>query len=140
MAPRESLQPRQRERVRMHPRDKGRSHSHTPRKSRGTATSSKSSSQVLSADSLAKLNLLNQQAARQQEVTPKKAQRKRQREIIDEKPVIERNRKQHKSKKERAVSGALLEEGDSQRLRGLRGGDWYASEYSDGKRKKRLCT
>jgi glucan 1,3-beta-glucosidase len=57
--------------------------------------------------------------------------------------VIENNKKQHKRKKRRVVSGALLEEGDSRRLRGLRGGERYDRyekvEYDNGKRKKRLC-
>ena len=63
--------------------------------------------------------------------------------MVDEKIVVERSRKQHKRKKRRVVSGALLEEGDSKRLRGLRGGyDRYEKDDYDndtGKRKKRLC-
>jgi len=73
-------------------------------------------------------------------VTPKKTKRKRPREVVDEKIVIEKSRKQHKKKKRRVVSGALLEEGNSRRLKGLRGGDGsYENEYrDDGSRKKKL--
>jgi glucan 1,3-beta-glucosidase len=57
--------------------------------------------------------------------------------------VVEKSRRQHKRKKRRVVSGALLEEGDSRRLKGLRGGEKYEEykyeEYENGKRKKRLC-
>lgn len=53
--------------------------------------------------------------------------------------MVERSRKQHKRKKRRVVSGALLEEGDSGRLRGLRGGEKYDSEDELRFRKKRLC-
>lgn len=65
---------------------------------------------------------------------------------MDEKIVVEQSRRQHKRKKRRVVSGALLEEGDGQKLRGLRGGarydkyekDIYEDEQSGGKKKK-LC-
>jgi glucan 1,3-beta-glucosidase len=88
---------------------------------------------------LSKLDRLNQQGA-SGDVTPKKARRKRQREVIDEKIVVERNRIQHKRKKRRVVSGALLEEGDGGRLRGLRGGDKYADSEDEARfKKKRLC-
>ncbi|KAL3421478.1 beta-glucosidase 6 [Phlyctema vagabunda] len=138
MAPRESPRPRPRERRHQH--EKRRSHSQSPRKAR-PAVSSESSSQALSADTLAKLNQLNQQQAyRPQEITPKKTRRKREREVLDEKIVIERARKSHKRKKRRVVSGALLEEGSSRKLRGLRGGDAYEedSEEGGGKSKKKL--
>ena len=138
MAPRESPRLRPRERAHHHDR---RSHGQSPRKSRDHATSSDSSSQDLSADSLAKLDQLNQYTARQ-EVTPKKERRKRHREVIDEKIVVERSRRQDKRRKRRVVSGALLEEGDGQRLTGRRGGirNEKEYEYNDGNRKKRLCT
>lgn len=53
--------------------------------------------------------------------------------------MVERSRKQHKRKKRRVVSGALLEEGDSGRLRGLRGGDRYEDSDEARFKKKRLC-
>jgi glucan 1,3-beta-glucosidase len=141
MAPRESPRPKPRERSHRHHHDKRRSQG-TPRRSRHEAPSSTGDSQALSADTLAKLNLLNDRGgSRPQEVTPKKTKRKRPREVVNEKIVIEKSRKQHKKKKRRVVSGALLEEGNSKRLRGLRGGDGsYENEYrDDGSRKKKLC-
>jgi glucan 1,3-beta-glucosidase len=104
--------------------------------------SSISNSQALSADALAKLDRLNQRPA---EITPKKTRRKTQREVIDEKVVVEQRRRQHKRKKRRVVSGALLEEGDGPRLKGLRGGDRYdryeKEVYRDDSRKsrKKIC-
>lgn len=65
--------------------------------------------------------------------------------MVEERVVVEKNRKHHKRKKRRVVSGALLEEGDGQRLRGIRGGDRYdryeKEEYraEGGKGKKKLC-
>jgi len=53
--------------------------------------------------------------------------------------VIEKSRKQHKRKKRRVVSGALLEEGYSQKLKGLRGGDGYYEQEAGNKSKKKLC-
>jgi len=98
----------------------------------------------LSADSLAKLNQLNQHSARQQDLTPKKTRRKQHREVVDEKIVIERSRRQHKRKKRRVVSGALLEEGNGKTLRGIRGGHGYEKgDYDNegsGNRKKKICT
>lgn len=136
MAPKESPRPRPRERSH-HYEEKRASRSHA--KSRHETSSSQSSSQLLSANALAKLNQLNQQQpARVEEVTPQKKRRKRHREIVDEKLVVEKSRKHHKRKKRRVVSGALLEEGESHRLKGLRGGGRY-EEYDDGRRKKRLC-
>jgi glucan 1,3-beta-glucosidase len=134
MAPRESERPKHRERS--HHYEKRR-----PHKSRHESASSQSGSKLLSADALAKLNQLNQQSARSTEVTPKKTRRKRHRDVIDEKIVVEK-RRDHKRRKRRVVSGALLEEGDSSRLRGLRGGERYEKEYdgyNDGKERKRLC-
>lgn len=139
MTPQESPRPRPRERTHRQDRDRRRSHAQSQRKSRAHASASEASSQALSADALLKLDRLNQQAA-SREVTPKKARQKRQREVIDEKVVVERSRKQHKRKKRRVVSGALLEEGDSGRLRGIRGGDRYDnSEEEAWFKKKRLC-
>ena len=133
MAPRESERPKHRE----------RSHHHAKRKShksRYESASSQSGSQLLSADALSKLDQLNQQSIRSAEVTPKKTRRKRHREVIDEKIVVEK-RRDHKRRKRRVVSGALLEEGDSSRLKGLRGGERYEKEYDedDGRKRKRLC-
>ncbi|RDW72130.1 hypothetical protein BP5796_08164 [Coleophoma crateriformis] len=148
MAPRESARSKPRER--RHNHDKRRSHSHTRRKSRAaaaaTGTSSESSSQALSADSLAKLNQLNyQQSVRPQETTPKKPRRKRERRIVyDEEIEVHRPRKSEKRSKRRVVSGALLEEGSGEKVRGLRGGDKssYDDEYLEqekgGGKKKRL--
>jgi glucan 1,3-beta-glucosidase len=60
--------------------------------------------------------------------------------VVDEKIVVERSRKQHKRKKRRVVSGALLEEGDGEKLRGLRGGARYEKEYrKEESRKKKIC-
>jgi glucan 1,3-beta-glucosidase len=140
MAPGES--PRRKPRERTHHYGQKKSQAQSPRKARAHPPSSSSGSQALSADSLARLNLLNQhEAARAaKEVTPKKTRRKRHREVPDEKFVVEK-RRQHKRKKRRVVSGAMLEEGDGPRLRGLRGGARYdeKGEYDSGKRKKRLC-
>lgn len=134
MAPKESPRPRPREQSHYHEKKRA-SRSHA--KSRHETSSSQSGSQLLSANALAKLN---QQPARTEEVTPQKKRRKRHREVVDEKLVVEKSRRQHKRKKRRVVSGALLEEGDSRRLKGLRGGDRY-DEYDGGdKRRKRLCT
>ncbi len=136
MAPNESPRPRPRERNHHHERRRA-SRNHA--KSRHESSSSQSGSQLLSANALAKLNQLNQQqSVRPEEVTPTKTRRKRHREIVDEKLVVDRSRRQHKRKRRRVVSGALLEEGDSYRLKGFRGGEKY-EEYGDGKRKKRLC-
>jgi glucan 1,3-beta-glucosidase len=65
--------------------------------------------------------------------------------VTDEKFVVDKRRQQQKKKKRRVVSGAMLEEGDGERLRGIRGGrgDYDEKrEYSDddGRRKKRkIC-
>lgn len=136
MGPKESPRPRPRERSHHHEKRRAaRSHA----KSRYESSSSQSGSQLLSANALAKLNQLNQQeSVRAEEVTPKRTRRKRHREIVDEKLVVEKSRRQHKRKKRRVVSGALLEEGDSYRLKGIRTGDKY-EQYDDGRRKKRLC-
>jgi glucan 1,3-beta-glucosidase len=129
-----------------HRRERRRSHHDSPRRSRHEASASESGSQALSADTLAKLNLLNQhERSRPGEVTPKKARRKRHYEVTEAKMVVERPRRQHKRKKRRVVSGAMLEEGKSEKLRGLRGGasgykeDRYEEELGDGKKKKQLC-
>ncbi|CZS96178.1 related to glucan 1,3-beta-glucosidase [Rhynchosporium graminicola] len=117
----------------------------TARRSRYEETSSGVSSQTLSVNALAKLDQLNRkEATRSAEVTPTKPRRKRQhkeREAVEEKIVVEK-RRQHKRKKRRVVSGALLEEGNGSRLRGIRGGDRnyekqdYDSEGRGGKKKK----
>lgn len=141
MTPRES--PRQKPRDRTHRHDRRTQHGRSPRKSRAHATTSESS-QPLSADSLAKLNQLNQHATREQEVTPKKSRQKRERAIVNEKIVIERSRKEHKRKKRRVVSGALLEEADGEKLRALRRHDKYEKDEDEEeadflRRRKRLC-
>ena len=63
--------------------------------------------------------------------------------MVDEKIVVERSRRQHKRKKRRVVSGALLEEGNGRTLRGIRGGDRYEKDEYDeggsGNRKKKIC-
>lgn len=60
--------------------------------------------------------------------------------MVDEKIVVERSRKQHKRKKRRVVSGALLEEGHGEKLRGLRGGARSEEQYQEGgSRKKKFC-
>jgi glucan 1,3-beta-glucosidase len=135
MAPGES--PR-RPRERNHQRERRRTHGEKSRRPRATVSSSESGTQDLSAASLAKLDQHNRRTIRE-ESTPTKPRKKRPREIIDEKVFIERTRKQHK-KKRRVVSGALLEEGSSSKLKGLRGGDNYDKDSNDGKwNKKRIC-
>lgn len=138
-SPRKTRESRE-SRERSHQHDKKR----TATRARYESSSSGTSSQVLSVNALAKLDQLNQkEASRSAEVTPTKPRRKRQhREVVEEKIVVEK-RRQHKRKKRRVVSGALLEEGDSSRLKGIRGGaryekDEYDSEEGGGK-KKRLC-
>jgi glucan 1,3-beta-glucosidase len=150
---RESERPRHRER-KHRDRDERRSSGRSPRKSKhDSASSQQSGSQLLSADALAKLDRLNQNNVRSAEVTPKKERRHRPREVIDEKVfVVEKSGRQHKRKKRRVVSGALLEEGDGERLKGLRGGDKYdrndryeryekeeETVQGDRTKKKRLC-
>jgi glucan 1,3-beta-glucosidase len=127
-----------------HHRHRRPSHSTSPRKSRGHATSSDSSTQALSAGALAKLNYLNQQSPREPEITPKKSRQKRERVVSNEKYVAERSMKHEKRKKRRVVSGALLEEAEGEKLRGLRGGAYNYYEKVDErdsffKRNKRLC-
>ena len=135
--------PRERGHHHHHHHHRRSSHSGSPRKSRAHATSSDSSTQALSASALAKLNYQNQHPPRGPEVTPKKSRQKRERVVSDERYIVERTRKQHKPKKRRVVSGALLEEADGEKLRGLRGGTYYyekdRKEDSLLKRRKRLC-
>ncbi|TAQ90286.1 hypothetical protein B7494_g1376 [Chlorociboria aeruginascens] len=132
MAPRESSHRQHRRRSSQHKRRR----SHRPRVE---TTYSETSSQQLSADTLARLNILNEQGPRSPEITPKKTRRKKG-ETIDKKPVAEQSKKTHKRKKRRVVSGALLEEGDAKRLKGLRGGDVYDEKYDaqSQTKKKRL--
>jgi len=138
MAPRESPRPRPRERA--HHESRRRRSENPNRRSRGNTPSSGTSSQALSADSLAKLNLLNERISREQEVRTKRTRRKREYEFINEKPlVVERERRHRKERSRRVVSGALLEEGYGRRLRSIRGGDRYEREEDVGKRKKRIC-
>lgn len=134
MAPRESSRPKHRDR----PTHDGRRSSRNPHRSSRTAgtPSSHTSSQALSADSLAKLNLLNERAFRENEVTPKRARPKRQREEFDEKLVVERTRRHHRKRRRRVVSGALLEEGEGRRLRR---DDIFEPSPDLSKRKKRIC-
>lgn len=130
--------PRRKPRERRHHDERRTQHTRSPRKAKIESSSSQSGSQTLSANALAKLDQLNQERVREQEVTPKKTRRRRQ-ETDEEILVIEKRRK-HKRKKRRVVSGALLEEGDGPALRGLRGGDRYHEKdnYDDGRRRK-LC-
>jgi glucan 1,3-beta-glucosidase len=145
MAPRESPRPRPREKAHQDSRRPRGDNPH--RHSRENTPSSATSSQALSADSLAKLNLLNARTSREQEVRTKRTRRKREHEFVNEKPVVvERERRYRKERSRRVVSGALLEEGDGRRLRGIRGGDRYEKggeryekEEDVGKRKKRIC-
>jgi glucan 1,3-beta-glucosidase len=145
MAPRESPRPKPRDRPH---HDSRRRRSDNPnRKSRGNTPSSHTSSQALSVDSLAKLNLLNERASREQEIGTKRTRRKREHEFISEKPVVvDRERRHRKERSRRVVSGALLEEGDGRRLRSIRGGyryerreERYENQDDVGKRKKRIC-
>ncbi|KAG9248042.1 beta-glucosidase 6 [Calycina marina] len=142
MSARESPRPKPRERSHRH---ESRKHGSSPRKHRSHATS-EFSSQALSADSLAKLNQLNQFSSRQEDIRPKRTRRKQNRDVVDEKIIVERSPRQHKRKKRRVVSGAILEEGNSRALRGIRGGAGYEKEaYDDnsdndavGGRKKKI--
>ncbi|KAI6711218.1 hypothetical protein PZA11_000296 [Diplocarpon coronariae] len=138
MAPHEPSR-KSRERSRHH--EKKRS----ARRSQYESASSGASAQLLSADALAKLDRLNQQrpVKAAAEVTPIKPRRKRHREVVEEKVIIEKRREHRKKRRrKRVVSGALLEEGNSSRLQGLRGGARYEKgEYEDegrggGKKKK----
>lgn len=63
-------------------------------------------------------------------------------EVVEEKVVVDRSRKGKKRAKRRVVSGALLEEGESRKLKGLRGGNGgYEDHSSDAgtKKKKKIC-
>jgi glucan 1,3-beta-glucosidase len=140
MAPQESPRRKHRDRDHEQHRERRRRNSETPRRTRHDAPPSERSSQALSANSLAQLNLINQhERARAQENTPQKTRRKRRPEVVDEKIVVERSRRQHKRKKRRVVSGALLEEGKSQKLRGIRGGYRSDDGTDNGRKKKKLC-
>ncbi|KAL2070005.1 hypothetical protein VTL71DRAFT_14685 [Oculimacula yallundae] len=114
------------------------------RRSRYEESSSGVSSQTLSVNALAKLDQLNRkEGTRPAEVTPTKPRRKRQHRPVVEEDIVVEKRRQHRRKKRRVVSGALLEEGDGSRLRGIRGGDRYheKDEYNSeegGGKKKRL--
>ncbi len=138
MAARESPRPRPRDRAH---HDSRRPRTDNPnRRSRGATPSSQTSSQTLSVDSLAKLNLLNERTSREQEVRTKRTRRRREHEFINEKPlVVERERRHRRERNRRVVSGALLEEGNGRRLRSIRGGDRYETGADVGKRKKRIC-
>jgi len=80
-----------------------------------------------------------------EEISPKKARRKRQTEIVDEKIVYGEERRHHKTRRRRDVSGALLEEGDGRKLRGMRGGARYPDQEQEEldeasrQKRKRLC-
>lgn len=68
--------------------------------------------------------------------------------MSDERYIVERSRdyeRREKTKKRRVVSGALLEEAEGEKLRGLRGGhyDYYEKDEKDDsflKGKKKLCS
>jgi hypothetical protein len=124
------------------------------RRSRGTTPSS-GSSQALSAASLAKLALLNEQKSVEPEVRPQKPRRKPDREFgearidVEERTYIEEQKMHKKKRRRRDVSGALLEEGNSKTLKGLRGGDIdeviyekyekFDEDAGMSKKKKKLC-
>jgi glucan 1,3-beta-glucosidase len=138
MAPREP--PRRKPRERSTNEEERRPRNHNPNRiPRAEAPSSRTSSQALSADSLAKLNLLNEKASREQTLRAKRT-RTRPRDVIDEKSLIsERPRREHKRRRRRrVVSGALLEDGEGKRLQGIRGGEPY-DEEGMSKQKKRIC-
>ena len=113
------------------------------RRSRVPPASETSESQALSADSLARLNLINQhEASIRRTREAERAKRKRRVEVPDETFVVEK-RRQYKKKKRRVVSGAMLEEGDGNRLRGIRGGRGDYDEKHELKgdegRRKKIC-
>ena len=116
------------------------------RRSRAPPASDTSGSLALSADSLARLNLINQhEASRTRTRDPERAKRKKKVEVPDERFVVDK-RRQQKKKKRRVVSGAMLEEGDGERLRGIRGGRGnydekreYTQDGGGGKKKKKIC-
>lgn len=133
MAPRESPRPKRRDRSAPRPRRPSRNH----RRSRPDS-SSKSSSQALSEDSLARLNQLNNKASRRQEIAHQKLRRKEEREIVQEKLHVDKARRHHRKRRRRVVSGALLEEGRGHRLRGIRGGYDYPRK-NNRRSKKWIC-
>jgi glucan 1,3-beta-glucosidase len=164
MARREPSRPKHRERATVHEQRRL-----NPRKSehrsRTEATDSYAS-EGLSADSLAKLNQLNDRLTREQDALPgrprqkgrgerqrernrdaerdrqRRRERRREYEYGDDVIVVEKAKRSRKKHKRRVVSGALLEEGDGQRLRGLRGGDYNEKRRKSErpkKSKKKLC-
>ncbi|KAI9743056.1 MAG: hypothetical protein M1818_003351 [Claussenomyces sp. TS43310] len=154
MSARESPRPRRRERHGDRERRKRRSHNPNRRTSR--APSSEPTSQTLSADSLARLNQLNEKAARTPEARHHRPRPEWPREVLDESIVVEKRRRyhevpeetitpekrrRHRKRRRRVVSGSLLEEGESKRLKGLRGGagydDPYQGRYEDEDVRKR---
>ncbi|KAH8819011.1 exo-beta-1,3-glucanase [Xylogone sp. PMI_703] len=158
MASQEPSRRRRRDRDRDRDRERERERRHARRRHHGSAPSarryrpesttesslSQPASQGLSADSLATLNLINREAARREEMATRRMRRKRNREVVDENLTTEREKRPHRRRKNRIVSGSLLEEGESAKLRGLRGGgiiqeeDQYEAEERSRKKKKRI--
>jgi glucan 1,3-beta-glucosidase len=131
--------PRRRPRDRTNDDKRPRSYN-SNKKPRAEALSSHTSSQALSADTLAKLNLLNEKALRKEELRAKTA-RIRPRDLIDEKLLAtERSIKGYKRRrKRRVVSGSLLEEGEGRRLQRIRSENLSDEDPSLRKQKKRIC-
>ncbi|KFY35050.1 hypothetical protein V494_06250 [Pseudogymnoascus sp. VKM F-4513 (FW-928)] len=134
---------RRRERARRKSRNPDRdSRDSRDSRSRDEPPTSQSSSQPLSADSLAKLNNLNKkEKSRKPEKKAPRPKQKRQRAAFNEKYEaigVDKSRRDKKRKK-RVVSGALLEEGDGNRLSYIRGGGYDKQAEADAaKRKKRI--
>lgn len=137
---------RRRERARRKSRNPDRDSRES--RSRDEPPSSQSSSQPLSADSLAKLDQLNKKERPRKpkpEKKPERPRKKRHREAFNEKYEaigVDKPRdksRREKKKKRRVVSGALLEEGDGNRLSYIRGGGYDKQAEADAaKRKKRI--
>ncbi|KFY50815.1 hypothetical protein V495_00081 [Pseudogymnoascus sp. VKM F-4514 (FW-929)] len=130
---------RRRERARRKSRNPDRDSRES--RSREEPPSSQSSSQPLSADSLAKLNQLNkkEKTRKPEKKRPERPRKKRQREAFNEKYEaigVDKPRRD-KKKKRRVVSGALLEEGDGNRLSYIRGGGYDPQVQADAKKRKK---
>lgn len=127
MAP--TSRPKQRNNDRRNPRQSRNNKRRVPSKS-------KSHSNSLSADALAKLDRLNQQNSLQApDITTKKAVRRTPSNISDINREIYRSKNHYKRNKRRVVSGELLEEGKSPKLRG--GGGY--EDGSNGYNWKKIC-
>lgn len=124
---------------------KSRGDGEKSRRTRARPASETSGSQALSADSLARLNLINQhEASKDSRRNAQRAKRKHNADISDERFIVEKSRQQKKKRNQRVVSGAMLEEGDGARLRGIRGGRGEYDEKRDyqdenASKKKKIC-